>query len=403
MAQTEVKSFKINIPDTEIDLVRKKLELARFPKGLDEAEWAEDNGITPQFMRGIVQFWIKEYDWRKEEAKINEMPQFTTVMELGDFGSFPVHFVHARSKVEHARPLIFLHGWPGSIIEVQKILPDLLAAGYHVVAPSLIGFVFSGYTKKAGFDYGHQAEIFHNLMQRLGYEKYAVQGGDWGAIVARAIAVQFPENAQVLHTNVVSLAASFSLKFESGERTDRYVVKAFPRPPENADELTYSEFEQAGLKRGEWFRTNETAYQQVQITKPRTFGFAMHDSPVGFLAWMADKLISWTDNYPWTFTELITWTSLHYFPGPTTGFNMYRENIKLVLEPPARLGNSVVTIPFGFSAFAKELLLPPRSWLEKDHNLVYWKEHARGGHFAAYELHHEFVDDLIEFLQKFWK
>lgn len=176
----------------------------RFPTGIDNAEWAENNKVTLPFIRETVDFWLNKYDWREEERKINEMPQFKTRIEEGEFGTFDVHFVHARSDVEGAIPLIFIHGWPGSFIEVQKVLQPLRAAGFHVVAPSLLGYGFSSYTDKAGLNYLHQGEVFHKLMLKLGYDKYAVQGGDWGAIVGRGIALQFPDHAKILHTNLVS-------------------------------------------------------------------------------------------------------------------------------------------------------------------------------------------------------
>lgn len=166
--------------------------------------------------------------------------------------------------------------------------------------------------------------------------------------------------------------------------------------------MTYTEAEKANMKRGELFREDGTAYQQVQRTRPRTLGFAMHDSPVGMLAWMSDKLIAWTDEYPWTPAERITWTLLHYFPGPTTGFNMYRENINYFMKQVELPQGDYVKVPYGFSAFAKEISIPPRAWVERSYNLVYWKDHAKGGHFAAWERPKEFVEDVTEFIKGYW-
>jgi hypothetical protein len=166
--------------------------------------------------------------------------------------------------------------------------------------------------------------------------------------------------------------------------------------------MTYTEAEKAVIKSYELFQADGTAYQQVQLTRPRTLGFAMHDSPVGMLAWISDKLIAWSDAYPWTPAETITWTLLHYLPGPTTGFNMYRENINYMFKQLELPQGNYVKVPYGLSAFAKELFIPPRAWVERSYNLVYWKDHAQGGHFAAWERPKEFAEDVIEFVKANW-
>lgn len=166
-------------------------------------------------------------------------------------------------------------------------------------------------------------------------------------------------------------------------------------------EPSYTPYEQACLQRNKWFSETNSAYSNIQTTKPLTLGFAMHDSPVGMLAWMADKLLLWTDDYPWTPTEMITWTLMHYFPGPTTGFNMYHEN-----APPeiiAKIAATYVKVPSGASAFPKELGIMPRSWAEKSGNFVFWQEHQTGGHFAAYEKPQELVGDMVKFYRSVWK
>lgn len=171
-------------------------------------------------------------------------------------------------------------------------------------------------------------------------------------------------------------------------------------PKPNFDkEPEYTSFEKASLERNAWFSHTQCAYLQLQGTKPRTLGFAMHDSPVGMLAWMADKLFLWSDAYPWTPTELITWTLLHYFPGPITGFQMYKENDPAEMAV-ALQANTFVQAPTGVSAFSKELGLMPRSWAETQANVVFWREHSSGGHFAAYEKPVELAGDLIEFYKQ---
>ncbi|GME44624.1 hypothetical protein PV05_09224 [Neofusicoccum parvum] len=381
MSALDITPFKVSIPASELKLLKTKLETSRLPNQLADCQWGEANGVTLNFMRETVQFWINEYDWRQEEEKINQMPQFKTHIDGGEFGSFDVHFVHMTSNVKDAIPLLFLHGWPGSFIEVQKILTPLTAAGFHVVAPSLPGYGFSSYTNKAGFKFFHHADVMHKLMTKLGYQKYAVQGGDWGSIIARSMALRYPDSVKAIHMNMLIM-----------------------QPPELTEQPAYSEFELASFARAQWFKDTQSAYQQMHSSRPRTLGFAMHDSPVGALAWMADKLLAWSDSYAWTPTEIITWTLLHYFPGPTAALQMYRENMPPELQiPPEQLQGNFVAAPTGVSAFAKELVMVPRSWAEKENNIAFWAEHPKGGHFAAYERPEELSTDVITFLKSNWK
>lgn len=343
-------------------------------------QWAENNGVTLGLMEDTLNFWRNGYNWRDEEARLNEMPQFTTSLDISDFGAINVHFVHSLSSSQNAIPLLFLHGWPGSFAEIRKALPLLNKAEFHVIAPSLPGFGFSSCPNKAGFKHPQDAELMHKLMSRLGYNHYVVQGGDWGAAIVWNIAAYHPENVKAVHVNLLTI-----------EKPDA--------PPGDKE---YTEFEKRSLQQHEWFDNEEFAYYQVQSSKPRTLGFAMHDSPVGMLAWMADKLFTWSDAYPWSSTELITWTLLHYFPGPTGGFHIYRENssFEMVSGPKAK---ERLQTPMGVSAFAKEAEMVPRSWAETRANVVFWREHEKGGHFAAYERPEDLVGDLVKFFGKVWK
>ncbi|KAL9103888.1 MAG: hypothetical protein Q9163_001125 [Psora crenata] len=375
-----VTPFQVHIPDSEVDLLQRKLELARFPTCPPREEWGEQNGVTMELMDETVKFWRTKYSWREEEARMNEMPQFKTPIDVVGFGTLDIHFVHSKTSEANAIPLLFLHGWPGSFLEVEKILPGLNKAGFDVVAPSLPGYGFSSYTSKAGFKHEHHAETMHKLMQRLGYQEYVVQGGDWGSFIARCIAILYPDNVKAMHVNMFGM----------------------PKP-DFEKEPRYTEYEQARIQRVEWFLKEQFAYGLVQGSKPRTLGFAVHDSPVGMLAWMADKLLLWSDQYPWTPTELITWTLMHYFPGPTTGFIMYHENpLEDILHKGVGARN-FVTVPTGLSVFPKELSVVPRSWAETKVNVVFWQEQVSGGHFAAYERPMELVDDLVKFYRSLWE
>ncbi|KAL8878326.1 MAG: hypothetical protein Q9198_003837 [Flavoplaca austrocitrina] len=355
-----VKPFQINIPDSELDLLQQKLELARLPANLDGARWAEDNDVTVSKVKETVDFWRAGYDWREEEAKLNRLPQYTATVKVEGFEELDLHFLHSPSaSSKTAVPLLFIHGWPGSFAEVTKILPILDEAGFNVVAPSLPGYGFSQCPEEPGFKNKHDAEALHQLMLKLGYDRL------------------YPEHVKAVHTNHVNLAT-------------------MPKP-EFDKEPHYTDFEKRSIAQHDHFSNFEFAYYRIQGEKPRTLGFALHDSAVGMLAWMMDKLFTWSDNYPWTPTELITWTLLHYFPGPTTALHMYREN-----DASPRREIPYESTPTGVSAFAGEMEMVPRSWAEGTANIVFWQEHEEGGHFAAWENPEALAGDMVQFFRSVW-
>ena len=366
--------------DSELDILRRKLEIARLPTNIASAQWGERNGFTLQKMANTLEYWRTRYNWREEEAQINQLPQFKTPIDVDGFGTLDLHFVHSRSSSPNAIPLIFLHGWPGSFVEVSKILPKLNEAGYDVVAPSLPGYGFSSYPDKAGFKLDQHAETFHKLMSLLRYDKYVVQGGDWGSFIARVMAIKYPDKVQAMHINML-----------------------FLDKPDFKEEPHYTQFERQLLQRKDWLTTKEFGYCHLQTDKPRTLGFGLHDSPVAMLSWMADKLFGWTDNYHWGTTELITWTLLHYFPGPMTALEIYNENPPEANLKTGTVGSNYVNVPSGVSAFPKELAVVPKSWAETKLKLVFYREHKQGGHFAAWEKPDELVGDMIEFYKSVWK
>ena len=353
--------------------------MTRMPSILADEQWAEPNGVTLTLMEVTINYWRDQYRWRDEEARLNRMPQYMTSIEVDGFERLDIHFIHSLSSSPNAIPLLFLHGWPGSFLEVSKALPKLNAAGFHVITPSLPGFGFSSCPAKAGFKIRQIAEVMHKLMSRLEYREYVVQGGDWGAMIAWTMAHSYVDSVKAIHVNLLSL----------------------PKP-DFESEPEYTEFEKRSLQQHEHFDTKEFAYYLVQNTKPRTIGFALHDSPAGMLAWIADKLFTWSDSYPWSSAELITWTLLHYFPGPTGSLQIYRENsaTEMISGPDA---DKFLKTPTGVSAFAKEAEMVPRSWAEKKANIMFWQEHESGGHFAAYEKPDDLVADLVRFFPSVWK
>jgi pimeloyl-ACP methyl ester carboxylesterase len=200
--------YQIQIPESELELLRRKLELTRLPR--TTVKWREDNDVPDTLIGDTLKYWLESYDWRAAEALLNRLPQFVLPIEVDDgFGTLDIYFVHSTCSVINSIPLLFIYGWPGSFMEIQKGLPLLNEAGFHVVAPSLPGYGFSSYTDKAGFDIRRHAEVLNKLMLRLGYKSYVVQGGDWGAHIARTIGLMYPDNVKAVHQNMVSTSECY--------------------------------------------------------------------------------------------------------------------------------------------------------------------------------------------------
>jgi len=301
-------------------------------------------------------------------------------------GTLNIHYVHQKSDVPDAIPLLFVHGWPGNFLEVRKILPLLVAASaehpsFHVVALGLPGYGFSEAPRTKGFRLDQYAEVGHKLMLALGYNEYVTQGGDLGFQITRRIARNYGgKHSKAWHTN-------FPL--------------AQP-PPVLSSPLTYlahlvtpyTAFEKAGLERTKWFETKGRGYYAEHATKPQTLGYALADSPVGLLAWIYEKLVSWTDSYPWDDDEVLTWISSYYFShaGPAASLRIYYElhNGEKRYPPPSE----APAIPLGLSYFPQELVVVPRRWTRLLGNVVFEAQHEQGGHFSAHEVPARLVGDV---------
>ncbi|KAI1803099.1 epoxide hydrolase 1 [Daldinia bambusicola] len=382
-----IEPFRIAVPDQAIETLKAKLALATFPR---ETTFSNDNNYGAQLddIKRLATAWRDTFNWREAEAKLNDaLPQFTTRIAVdGHEDDLKVHFVHARSERKDAIPLLFCHGWPGSFIEVIKILP-LLTAGagddepaFHVVAPSLPNYGFSQGTSKPGFGISQHAEVCHKLMLRLGYEQYATQGGDWGYMITRAMGALYPTHVVGSHLNF--LVASPPTFFSSPLLFLQHALDL------------YTPSERAGLERTRWFRARGSGYAQLQGTKPHTAGFALADSPVGMLAWIREKLVDWTDAYPWSDDEVLTWVSVYAFSdaGADASVRLYYEAMNRPSDGAlCQAWNGKV--PVGLSLFPKDLSVVPSSWAKLG-PMVFEKRHEDGGHFAAFERPQELVADL---------
>ncbi|KAK0435114.1 Alpha/Beta hydrolase protein [Desarmillaria tabescens] len=352
--------FKIFIPDDKLKLLQQRLALVTFPDELEDS--GTKYGAPLKDIQRLVTRWKDGFDWRAQEATLNaELPQFTRDIDVEGFGVLNIHYVHKKSEVEDAVPLLFVHGWPGSFIEVRKILPLLTASSpehpsFHVVALSLPGYGFSEASKKQGFRLAQYAEVAHKLMLALGYHEYVTQGGDWGSFITRKIALVYGgKHSKAWHTNAAT-----------GRAPTLYEPILYLRHL-----LTpYTAAEKAGLAQAQRYNKTRSGYLAEQSTQPQTLGYSLADSPVGLLAWIYEKLVSGTDAYPWDDDE-----------GPTASIRIYYE--VLGSSDLSVLGQNP-TIPYGLSYFPKEAITVPRI----------------GGHFAAHEKPQELVDDVRKMFGK---
>ncbi|CAG9989507.1 unnamed protein product [Clonostachys byssicola] len=384
-----ITTFTIDVPEARLQRLKQKLELTDFPDEVTDLtpDDAWSRGVPLSEMKRLVRYWHAEFNWRAVETSLNKLPQFSTEAGIEGFGNYQIHFIHQRSHVTNAIPLLFLHGWPGSFIEVTKILPLLVQGSdsfpaFHVVAPSLMDFGFSSGSKKKSFYMEQHAELCHKLMLSLGYDEYVIQAGDLGCLVARLLASKYGRaHCKALHTNSAFPAeptASFHPKLYEK-------VKATP----------LSDDEIAGLGRTAKFGTDGNGYYKQLSTRDQTIAYSLADSPVGLLAWLYEKLHDWSDNYPWTDDEILTWVSIYYFSSAGAGASGRAYYALEHSDPPAFAASQrYVDVPLGIARFAGDTVLLPKLWSQTLGPVVYESEYSKGGHFAAWERPEDIVKDL---------
>lgn len=381
-----VQTHTVSVPELSVQDLRQRLSLAKFPSQLDGADLWHFGTPVGEIQR-LAKYWQDGFDWRKAEAKINLLPNFMTTISTADFGNLDIHFVHQPSSNADAVPLLFCHGWPGSFLEVSKLLP-LLKEDFHVVAPSLPNFGFSSGVTKAGFTLARYAETLNKLMLKLGYNTYATQGGDWGFCITRALGLLYPQHVKASHINLILAQPPDPTKHPL------LAAKHAATP--------YTAREQAGLARSKWFNDSGYGYNMLQSTKPQTIGFALADSPVALLAWIYEKLHDWTDSYPWTDDEILTWVSIYWFStaGPDASVRIYYESQNPAVKAdgktitPWTLMEYIPEVKLGLAHFPREINCVPHIWGETLGEVVLQSDHDNGGHFAAWEVPEEIVKDL---------
>ena len=380
-AADAVRPFTIRVPEATLVDLKARLAQARLPEPLAGPGW--DLGTDVAYLRQLLDYWRNRFDWRAQERLLNRMEQFTTTID-----GLTIHFVHRRSPHAGAMPLLVTHGWPGSIAEFTKIIGPLTdPAGhggraedaFHVVMPSIPGFGFSTAPRAAGMDPARIAGIEAALMARLGYTRYGVQGGDWGAIIGTQVAARHPDQVAGLHLNMCTAPAPASADPNAG--------------------LTDAEL--ARLKVRQVFQAEEIGYQQIQGTKPQTIGIALTDSPVGLAAWIVEKFRTWCDcggdpEAVFTKDELLTNVTLYWVTQSAgTSARIYYESRHPTTPPvPGR-----IEVPTACADFPKEIIWSPRRWAEARYNITRWTAMEKGGHFAALEQPQALVDDVRAFFR----
>jgi pimeloyl-ACP methyl ester carboxylesterase len=371
---TEIRPFRIAVPDGDLDDLHGRLANTRWPEAECVDDWSQ--GIPLAYTRDLADYWRERYDWRAREAALNRFDQSVT-----EFDGLDVHFVHQRSPHDDAFPLVLTHGWPGSIVEFHKVIEPLTnptAHGgraqdaFHVVCPSLPGYGFSAKPATTGWGVQKIAETWDALMGRLGYDRYGAQGGDWGA----AVTTQIGQN--------------------EGGCAGIHINMPLGRPPAGGGGEP-SEDDQRAFKRLEYYHKWDSGYAKQQSTRPQTIGYGLVDSPVGQLAWIVEKFWSWMDcdGHPENVLhrdELLDNVMLYWVNGSgASSARLYWESLQS-FGAGAR-----VELPTGIASFPMEIIRSPRSWCEVAYNVTHWTDMPRGGHFAAFEQPGLFVDDVRAF------
>ncbi len=377
--------FRIEVPETELDDLRERLKAARWPERETVDDWSQ--GVPLDYLRELCAYWADGYDWRRAEARLNELPGYRT--EIDGLG---IHLLHVRSPHSNALPLVMTHGWPGSIVEFLKVIEPLTdpaahggdpADAFHVVCPSLPGYGFSDKPKRPGWGVEQIAAAWTELMARLGYERYGAQGSDWGTSVSALIGQRDPDHVAGIHL----------------------MPPLAPPDPATIDDLT--DAERAALASLEHAAEWESGYSTEHATRPQTIGYALADSPVALCAWIVEKFWAWADcdGHPenvLTRDELLDNLMLYWLPRTgASSARLYWESIRRVNELISGPVHDVVEVPTGCSIFPKELQRPSRRWAQKRFpNIRHWNELDRGGHFAAFEQPVLFVDELRCFFRQ---
>ena len=374
---TSIRPFTIDVPQPVLHDLRQRLAHTRWPEPAPVDGWQQ--GVPLAWLQAICRHWADGYDWPQRQALLNRHPQFITNLDGLD-----IHFLHVRSPHASAMPLLLTHGWPGSVVEFQQVIGPLTdptahggsaADAFHLVIPSLPGFGFSAKPTTTGWGVDRIAGAWAQLMARLGYGRYAAQGGDWGSAVTSAIGALDTAHRLAIH---VTLAMG---------------ARPLPGDAPPPDELH-------ALQRAQFYRDWDSGYSQQQATRPQTVGYALTDSPAGQAAWILEKFWAWTDSHgdPLNVIDrdaLLDNLMLYWVTASAaSSARLYWESFG-----PGKRKALPVAVPTGVAVYPQEIVPPVRRWMEAAgfSNIQHWQAMPRGGHFAAFEQPALFIDDLRAF------
>jgi microsomal epoxide hydrolase len=370
--------FELHVEDSALFDLRDRLARVRFPDEAPVTPWSY--GTSVEFMRELVAYWRDRYDWRATESAVNALPQFKTRIDGID-----VHFIHVEGRGPKPRPLLLSHGWPGSVLEFMKLIPLLTDPAAHggdaadaftVVAPSLPGYTLSFRPQQERKSLPDIAAMFDTLMLRLGYVRYAAQGGDWGAFVTAWLGAHCPAHVIGIHLNLLPLRRDAAMLTNPDEDERRY------------------------LRDLEVFLKEETGYQWIQGTRPQTLAFALADSPVGLAAWFVEKYRAWTDcdgdpRNALTMDEMLGNICLYWFTN-CIGASFWPYYARMHGPWPIE---GRIDVPTGYAEFPREILRPPRASAERVFNIRRWTVMPKGGHFAALEQPRALAEEIRGFFR----
>ena len=369
-----IKDFKINVQQDVLDDLYSRIKNTRWTSSPEGSEWAY--GTNSEYLKELVNYWQESYEWRKHEQALNQLPQFTTVID-----GITVHFLHIKGKGKNNKPLLLIHGWPDSFYRFNKVITLLTEQenSFDLIIPSIPGFGFSSHH---AVNSDNAADLFNQLMTDvLEYRQYFVAGGDMGSMIAKSIANQFPQNIKAIHLTDVGY------------------------PDGTEDWSTMSEAEQQfGQMIQGWF-FSEGAFNMIQSTKPQTLSYGLNDSPVGLAGWILEKFNSWSDNggdieNSFTKDELITNIMIYWVSQSiNSSIRTYAENARASYMGGLK-SSQKVTVPTGVSLFPKEAQFP-QEWAKRMVNLVSYTKLEKGGHFAPMEVPYVYAVELTNFFGKF--